>query len=77
LGEDKHGKARMWDDWKSLAKRKGYACSVCTRIPEFDHRDIYFKTGKCAACASPEPAIGQALAGTAVKSSRRPRRKKD
>ena len=54
LDQDMHGEVRMWDDWKSLAKRKGYACCVCARTPDFDQRHIYFKTGKCAACASPD-----------------------
>jgi hypothetical protein len=52
MGQAKHREIKAQDDWTAKAKREGYACSICTRTPEYDERDIYFRTGKCSFCAS-------------------------
>ena len=37
--------------WNSLARDKGYRCSICSSVPIYDERELFFDRGMCGWCA--------------------------
>ena len=38
--------------WKRSARIQGLVCLVCGEPPELQHRDVFFDSGLCIACAA-------------------------
>lgn len=53
MGFAKKKQAEKEDQWKRLARRKGWRCNRCGDIPPFGERDVFFDSGKglCGYCA--------------------------
>ena len=55
MGTDKDGQFPTEDNWVSLARDKGFRCSLCGAPTAYVERELYFRTGMCGNCAKTRP----------------------
>ena len=51
-GTEKDHQILAEENWASLAREKGFRCSLCGTPTAYDERELYFRTGKCGNCAN-------------------------
>ena len=50
MGREKGAIIQREDDWNAKAHTEGWRCAVCSTIPPYDEREIYFESDMCGYC---------------------------
>lgn len=50
MGREKDALIEREENWKRKARAEGMQCALCSTTPEYDEREIFLATGRCARC---------------------------